>query len=113
MIPGWRGGADDDSRDVHPHHGAGLASTDGEQPDTLSVFMCGPAGMTRKFQAEFRRAGIPRRHIYREHFDWRLGPAPQAAIPDMTHRPTATAQQAHSRPIETLGGLAREGSKPR
>jgi len=48
-----------------------LASTDGEQPDTLSVFMCGPAGMTRKFQAEFRRAGIPRRHIYHEYFDWR------------------------------------------
>jgi len=27
--------------------------------------------MTRKFRTEFRRAGIPRRHVYREYFDWR------------------------------------------
>jgi ferredoxin-NADP reductase len=33
--------------------------------------MCGPAGMTRNFRTEFRRAGIPARHIYREYFDWR------------------------------------------
>jgi predicted ferric reductase len=60
-----------DSRDGHLTAAQVLASTDGEQPDTLSVFMCGPAGMTRRFQTEFRRAGIPRRHIYREYFDWR------------------------------------------
>jgi predicted ferric reductase len=60
-----------DSRDGHLTAAQVLASTDGEQPDTLSVFMCGPARMTRNFRAEFRRAGIPRRHIYREYFDWR------------------------------------------
>jgi len=60
-----------DSRDGHLTAAQVLASTDGEQPDTLSVFMCGPAGMTRKFRTEFRRAGIPRRHVYREYFDWR------------------------------------------
>jgi len=60
-----------DSRDGHLTAAQVLAGADGEKPGTLSVFMCGPAGMTRKFQAEFRRAGIPRRHVYREHFDWR------------------------------------------
>ncbi len=52
-------------------NGQVLASTDGDRPDTLSVFMCGPAGMTRKFGAEFPRVGIPRGHIYCEYFDWR------------------------------------------
>jgi predicted ferric reductase len=60
-----------DSRDGHLTAAQVLAKTDSEKPDTLSVFMCGPAAMTRTFQAEFRRAGIPRRHIYREYFDWR------------------------------------------
>ena len=59
------------SRDGHLGATQVLASTDGEKPDTLSVFMCGPAGMTSRFQAEFRRRGIPRHHIYREYFDWR------------------------------------------
>jgi predicted ferric reductase len=60
-----------DSSDGHLIAAQVLASTGGEQPDTLSVFICGPACMTRKFRAEFRRAGIRRRHIYREYFDWR------------------------------------------
>jgi predicted ferric reductase len=60
-----------DSRDGRLTVAQILASTDGEKPDALSVFMCGPVGMTRTFQTEFRRAGIPRRHIYREYFDWR------------------------------------------
>jgi predicted ferric reductase len=60
-----------DSRDGHLTAAQVLASTDGEQPDTLSVFMCGPAGMMRKFRTEFRRAGVPARHIYGEAFDWR------------------------------------------
>src|SRR5215469_3616727 len=60
-----------DSRDGHLTAAQVLASTDGEQPGTLSVFMCGPAGMTRNFRAEFRRADVPARHIYREYFDWR------------------------------------------
>jgi predicted ferric reductase len=37
----------------------------------VSVFLCGPAGMTRALQAGFRNLGVPGRHIYREHFDWR------------------------------------------
>jgi predicted ferric reductase len=60
-----------DSRDGHLTATQILARVDGEQPDTLSVFMCGPADMTRTFQAEFQRAGILRRHIHREYFDWR------------------------------------------
>src|SRR5215472_14512381 len=60
-----------DSRAGHLTAAQVLASADGEQWDTLSVFMCGPAGMTRNFRTEFRRAGIPRRHVYREYFDWR------------------------------------------
>jgi predicted ferric reductase len=59
-----------DSRDGHLTAAQVLASADGEQPDRLSVFMCGPPGMTRTFQAD-RRAGIPRRHIHLEYFDWR------------------------------------------
>jgi predicted ferric reductase len=60
-----------DSRDGHLTTEQVLASTHGEERGALSVFMCGPADMTRKFQAEFRKAGIPRRHICRESFDWR------------------------------------------
>jgi predicted ferric reductase len=37
----------------------------------VSVFLCGPAGMTRALQSGFRSLGVPRRHIYREYFDWR------------------------------------------
>jgi predicted ferric reductase len=37
----------------------------------LSVFMCGPTGMVRSFQAQLRQAGVPARQIHREHFDWR------------------------------------------
>ena len=48
-----------DSRDGRLTAAQILASADGEKPAALSVFMCGPAGMTRNFQAEFRRAGIP------------------------------------------------------
>ena len=47
-----------------------LASID-EPPERLSVFMCGPARMLEMFQDEFKDAGVPGRHIYREHFDWR------------------------------------------
>jgi predicted ferric reductase len=60
-----------DSRNGHLTAAQVLAGTDSEQPDTLSVFMCGPAGMTRMFQAQFRRAGIPGRHVHREYFGWR------------------------------------------
>jgi predicted ferric reductase len=60
-----------DSRDGRLTAAQVLASTDGEQPDTLSVFMCGPVSMMRKFRTEFRRAGVPARQIYGEAFDWR------------------------------------------
>ena len=41
------------------------------EPGGLSVFMCGPTGMVRSFQAQLRQAGVPSRQIHREHFDWR------------------------------------------
>jgi predicted ferric reductase len=40
-------------------------------PRSLSVFMCGPKGMLRSFQANLRLAGVPSRQIHREYFDWR------------------------------------------
>lgn len=39
--------------------------------DALSVFMCGPQGMLRAFQSGLRSAGVGRRRIHREYFDWR------------------------------------------
>jgi predicted ferric reductase len=60
-----------DSRHERLTAGQVLASTNGERPGTLSVFMCGPDRMTRNFRTDFRRAGVPARHIYREDFDWR------------------------------------------
>jgi predicted ferric reductase len=47
-----------------------LAAAGGEAGG-LSVFMCGPQGMLRSFQAQFRLAGVPARRIHREYFDWR------------------------------------------
>jgi predicted ferric reductase len=47
-----------------------MAAADGS-PDTLSVFMCGPAGMVRNLQTGFRHAGVASRHIYHEYFDLR------------------------------------------
>ena len=40
-------------------------------PRGLSVFMCGPTGMVRSFQAQLQQAGVPSRRIHREYFDWR------------------------------------------
>ena len=42
-----------------------------DDPAQVSVFMCGPQGMLRSFQNQLRLAGVPSRHIHREHFDWR------------------------------------------
>ena len=42
-----------------------------KSPGTLSVFLCGPAGMVRSFQTGFRHAGVASRHIYHEYFDLR------------------------------------------
>ena len=39
--------------------------------NSLSVFLCGPAGMVRNLQTDCRRAGVASRHIHREYFDWR------------------------------------------
>jgi predicted ferric reductase len=46
-------------------------ATAGADPDTLSVFLCGPAGMVSNFCRGFRRAGIASRRIHREYFDLR------------------------------------------
>jgi predicted ferric reductase len=43
----------------------------GGSPGGLSVFLCGPAGMVRSLQTGLHRAGVPARHIHREHFDLR------------------------------------------
>ena len=37
----------------------------------LSVFLCGPHGMTKTFRTAFRRAGVTRADIHHEHFTWR------------------------------------------
>jgi predicted ferric reductase len=47
-----------------------LAATDAE-PNTLSVFLCGPASMVTILQKDFRRAGVASRNIHREYFDLR------------------------------------------
>jgi predicted ferric reductase len=47
-----------------------LAATDAE-PNTLSVFLCGPASMVTTLQKDFRRAGVASRNIHREYFDLR------------------------------------------
>jgi predicted ferric reductase len=47
-----------------------LAAAGGD-PAGLSVFMCGPDGMLRSFQTQFRDAGVASRRIHREYFDWR------------------------------------------
>jgi predicted ferric reductase len=47
-----------------------LAAT-GAPPGELSVFMCGPPGMLRTFQASFQALGVSPRRIHREYFDWR------------------------------------------
>ncbi|HEX9520512.1 MAG TPA: hypothetical protein VF940_30560, partial [Streptosporangiaceae bacterium] len=46
-------------------------ATAGADPDTLSVFLCGPAGMVSSFCKDFRRAGVASRRIHREYFDLR------------------------------------------
>lgn len=48
-----------------------VMATIGKNPNTLSVFLCGPAGMVRSFQTGFRHAGVASRHIHREYFDLR------------------------------------------
>lgn len=47
-----------------------LEAVEGE-PRGLSVFMCGPGPMLQSFQTGLRAAGVPARHIHREHFEWR------------------------------------------
>ncbi|MCX6391140.1 MAG: hypothetical protein NTX95_01395 [Actinobacteria bacterium] len=39
--------------------------------DEVTVFMCGPTPMVQQFETAFRRAGVRRQRIHREHFDWR------------------------------------------
>lgn len=37
----------------------------------VSVFLCGPTPMVKGLAQGLRKAGVPSRNIYREHFDWR------------------------------------------
>jgi len=34
------------------------------------VYVCGPPGLTAAVTAELRSAGVPRRHIHRESFEF-------------------------------------------
>jgi predicted ferric reductase len=43
----------------------------GAPPGELSVYMCGPAPMLRRFSSALGRAGVPRARIHHEYFDWR------------------------------------------
>ena len=47
-----------------------LAAVPG-QPGDLSVFLCGPEGLVSAMTSGCREAGVPRRRIHREYFDWR------------------------------------------
>jgi len=58
------------SSERHLTAGRAMASVDGN-PSTLSVFLCGPAGMVHDLQTGFRRAGVASRRIHREYFDLR------------------------------------------
>jgi predicted ferric reductase len=58
------------SREGRLTAGQALAAA-GADPDTLSVFLCGPAAMVSSFQKDFRRAGVASRRIHREYFDLR------------------------------------------
>jgi len=40
-------------------------------PSALSVFLCGPEGLVSTTTTGLRAAGVPRRRIHREYFDWR------------------------------------------
>jgi predicted ferric reductase len=59
-----------DSREGRLTAGQALGTADTD-PDTLSVFLCGPTGMVSSFCKDFRRAGIASRRIHREYFDLR------------------------------------------
>jgi len=48
-----------------------VLTTAGDDPASLSVFLCGPEGMVRTFQTDLHRAGVPRKAIHREYFIWR------------------------------------------
>lgn len=48
-----------------------LAAIADDDPRRVSAFLCGPAPMVAAFIRRLRAAGVPGRHIHREHFDWR------------------------------------------
>jgi predicted ferric reductase len=48
-----------------------VLATVGPPANRLSVYMCGPQGMLRRFQSDLQRAGVRRSRIHREYFDWR------------------------------------------
>jgi predicted ferric reductase len=44
---------------------------EGQTPDEVSIYMCGPPPMMHSFDHDFRRMGVPRNHIRWEQFDIR------------------------------------------
>lgn len=50
---------------------AGALQTADADPRAVSVFLCGPTAMVRGLTADLQAAGVPRRAVFREHFDWR------------------------------------------
>jgi predicted ferric reductase len=59
-----------DSREARLTAGQALGAA-GADPDTVSVFLCGPADLVTSFCKDFRRAGVASRRIHREYFDLR------------------------------------------
>ena len=43
----------------------------GSDVTDVSLYMCGPEPMLRRFAVDLRRAGVRRTRIHREYFDWR------------------------------------------
>ncbi|GAA2520908.1 hypothetical protein Ahu01nite_075760 [Winogradskya humida] len=50
---------------------AALTAIADDDPRQVSVFLCGPEPMVNAFIQSLRTAGIARRNLHREHFDWR------------------------------------------
>lgn len=43
----------------------------GQPLKNLTVYMCGPQQMLKRFQSRLLQAGVPRSHILHEYFEWR------------------------------------------
>ena len=54
-----------------PHHPNEVLAGAPGSASRVSVFLCGPTPMVKGLAQGLRKAGVPSRNIYREHFDWR------------------------------------------